>query len=84
MKAVDAQPAIGTTYCCSIDLDWIIHKDGARSMACHTLPRRTIAEWVTYAALLKAKGMEVMPTCTHVDKLGWCQGHTPTQKDPQP
>lgn len=66
---------------CAFDLDYIIHRRGAAEMAGHVrLPGAdhwaTEAELVTHATVLKAKGMESLPTCGHHNKLGHCLGHT--------
>ncbi len=66
-------------HCC-IDLDYIIHRGGARSMAGRvTLAGcdrpATEAEVLAHAAILKARGFEVLPTCRDHDSRGHCLGH---------
>ena len=68
------------TFCCSIDLDYIVHRGGAAQMAGHVrLPGAetwaTEAEIATHAVILKASGLEVMPTCRNYDAKGYCTGH---------
>jgi hypothetical protein len=66
---------------CSIDLDAIVHRGMAHSMAgLVTLPtepsrRATEAEIIAYAALLKARGFQVLPTCGNHDTRGYCKCH---------
>jgi hypothetical protein len=68
------------TYHCNFDLDYLLHRGGARQMAGHVrLPGAkewaTEAEVLTHATLLKMRGMEVMPTCGNHDARGYCNGH---------
>lgn len=69
-------------HCC-IDLDAIVHRGMARDMAGRvTLPteptrRATEAEIIAYAAILKARGFDAMPTCANHDDLGHCRGCPP-------
>ena len=66
-------------YCCCIDLDWIIARGGAKHMAAGTRladgRRLTAAEWIARAAILKAKGLQALPTCDNHDSTGQCKGH---------
>lgn len=69
---------------CAFDLDYILHRCGARSMAGNVrLPGAsdlaTEAEVLTHATLLKARGFEVMPTCDQHDERGYCLGHKEAQ-----
>lgn len=68
----------GTIVHCCIDLDYIIHRGGAKTMVNtvrHEGAFRTEDWWIAYATILKAAGYEAMPTCTHYDRLGRCKGH---------
>jgi hypothetical protein len=66
---------------CSIDLDAIVHRGMSRDLAGNiTLPaepsrRATEAEVIAYATLLKARGFEVLPTCSNYDTRGYCRCH---------
>ena len=67
-------------YHATFDLDAIIHRGEAARMAGHVrLPGAT--EWATeaeiiaHAAILKAKGFEVLPACNNHDTQGNCLGH---------
>ena len=67
-------------HCC-FDLDYIVHRGGAAEMARDgvRLPGAShlasASEIATHAAILKAKGFEVMPTCAKHDARGYCAGH---------
>ncbi len=67
-------------YHCSFDLNAIIHRGEAARMAGHVrlpdaLDWATEAELIAYASILKAKGMEALPTCDKHDAEGNCLGH---------
>lgn len=69
-----------TSFCCCIDLDYVIRRGGAAQMAGHIrLPRAaawaTEAELIAHATILQAKGLEVMPSCGNHDARGYCRGH---------
>lgn len=73
-----------TVYHCCIDLAYILRRGGAREMAGHVrLPGAdhwaTEDEILTHAAILRAKGFEVMPTCSNHDARGYCCGHEEPQ-----
>jgi hypothetical protein len=61
------------------ELRWISHCGGARHMVNHVfaLDGRVLTEteWIALAVILKAKGMDVLPACTHHNHLGHCKGH---------
>lgn len=72
----------GTVFHTSIDLDYVIHRGGAREMA--GLVRFAGAEepadeveLLTRATLLKARGFKAFPGCANHDSEGWCLGHRP-------
>lgn len=70
--------AIGTITHCTVDLDYIIRRGGAKlfvDTVRHDGFFRDEAWWIAYATILKAAGYESMPTCTHYDRLGNCKGH---------
>lgn len=74
-----------TVFHASIDLDYVIHRGGARELAGlirfagATQPADEV-ELLTRATLLKAKGLEAFPPCGNHDAKGWCRGH-PTETD---
>jgi hypothetical protein len=64
---------------CGFDLDWIIHRNGAGQMAGHVRLPGTEgwadeAAIITYATMLKMRGMDAMPTCANHDAKGHCAG----------
>jgi hypothetical protein len=69
-----------TIYHGTFDLDALIHRGEAKKMAGHIrLPGEqnwaTEPEIIAYAAILKAKGFEVIPVCDHHNSKGECMGH---------
>lgn len=67
-------------YHCSFDLNAIIHRGEAARMAGHIRLAgaetwATEAELIAYATILRAKGLEVLPTCANHDAKGNCLGH---------
>lgn len=71
---------IMATYHATFDLDALIHRGEAAKMAGYIrFPGAedwaTEAEIIAYAAILKAQGYEVLPTCDKHDATGQCLGH---------
>ena len=68
-------------YHAGFDLDSIIHRGEAAKMAglvrlpgCVGMANEV--EILAYSVILKAKGFEVLPCCSHYDSKGKCLGHT--------
>lgn len=62
---------------CSIDLDYIIHRGGAKVLEAgvtHMGIKHPESWWIAYATILKASGREAMPTCSNFDAAGNCKG----------
>lgn len=63
---------------CSVDLDYIIHRGGAKlfvDKVRHDGLYHDEAWWIAHATILKASGRESLPTCDNFDRLGNCKGH---------
>ena len=63
--------AVGLNYltsCPLAELEGMFKNDQGETIA----PEAVVA----HAAVLKAKGFEVLPPCNNYDALGYCNGHT--------
>lgn len=67
-------------YCGSLDLDHLLRQPFAQLGRLvrdqHSGQPLPAVEVAARAILLRAAGYEVMPTCGHHDRRGFCLGHT--------
>jgi hypothetical protein len=66
-----------SSFHCCFDLGYVLKH--AREMAAAGVTMRgermTEASLTAHAAILRARGFEVLPTCSEYDARGYCRGH---------
>ena len=63
-----------------IDLGYIIRRRGVDDLvgSCSLDGGKTLAsreQLLAHCAILSARGFKVLPTCSHIDREGYCRGH---------